>query len=363
MQQQLNIKQKICSFENLYKALRHCKKGVMWKDSVARFSTLGLLNIYYLEKALNEKKYHLSKYFHFKVFEPKERAIVSTRIRDRVFEHSFNVLYFYPLMTKSFIYDNVACQVNKGNEMGRKRLKRHLQHFYRKHGTEGWVLKIDIKNFFGSINYKIAYREICKRIEDKWVREFCKTFLWSFNSKETPGRGLGLGSELTQIIALAMLDPLDHIIKEKWHIKYYIRYMDNLVLIHPNKEYLQQCLDEITKWLICHKLQLNEKKTQIFPLKQGIKFLGFRFKLNEGNNVQITLLPEKISKERRKLRKQKERVNVNLMTKKQNDDSYNCWKSYVGNCHKKGSKNSKVHRNTHNLIKKMDKYVETLWRE
>ncbi len=357
------VKAQVCSFENLYKALRHCRRGVMWKDSVARYSLAGPLNVYYLSQDLKNNTYHLGEYFKFKVYEPKERDIVSTRIRDRVFEHSFNVNYFYPQMTKSFIYDNVACQNGKGNEMGRKRLRRHMQHYYRRYDTNGWVLKVDIKSFFASIDHDIAIQTINNRLDDLWARKVGEMVVRSFGTKEFPHTGLGLGSELTQIIALAILDPLDHIIKEKLHIKYYIRYMDDLILIHHEKQYLKQCLKKIVLWLKEHKFNINQNKTQIFPLSQGITFLGFCFRLTDTGKILMTLPHQKISHERRKLMRLVKRVKQGIMTKDQVDHCKEAWFAYVGNHHARGTKYSKAHRSTNNLIRKIDKFYNSLWED
>ena len=82
-----------------------------------------------------------------------------------------------------------------------------------------------------------------------------------------PGEiGLGLGSQVSQIMELLVLNELDHFIKERLHIKYYIRYMDDFILIHPDKEYLEYCLVEINKHIAALGLELN-KKTTLHPLK------------------------------------------------------------------------------------------------
>lgn len=150
--------------------------------------------------------YKLDAYTQFKVYEPKERDIVSTRIKDRVFQRSLCDNYFYDTMTKSFIYDNCACQDGRGTEFARKRLICHLQKYYRKHGTEGWVLKADLKNFFGSTSHELAYSAVTKRVNDEWVNGEIKRIIDSFNQGDDPEVGMGLGSETTQLIQLAVLD-------------------------------------------------------------------------------------------------------------------------------------------------------------
>lgn len=357
------VKEEIIEFDNLYKAMTRCKKNVMWKDSVAGYVQNGLANVHKLRKNLENDTYKIDRYTCFKIYEPKERDIVSTRIKDRVFQRAFCDRYFYNAVTRSFIYDNCACQVGKGNEFARKRLATHLRKFYAEHGTDGYILKTDIKDFFGTTKHSVAFAAISKNICDEWARGVVKNVISSFDQGAICDVGLGLGSEMTQIIELAVLNGLDHYIKEWLRIEHYVRYNDDMIMIHESKERLRECNDHIGKALGALELKQHPKKTQIFKVSQGVKFLGFRFRLTESGHVSVTLLPEKVSKERRKLKHIVERVKLGLMTKADADKSYASWRSYVSNHHKRGTKRRKVHRDTHSLVLAMDKYYESLWEE
>jgi hypothetical protein len=203
---------------------------------------------------------------------------------------------------------------------------------------------------------------VTKRVDDEWSTETVQNVVNSFNQGDAPDVGMGLGSEMTQLIQLAVLDDLDHFIKEQLHIRHYIRYNDDAMIIHPDKEYLKYCHKRIEEWLTERGLKLSAKKTRLYPISQGIRFLGFRFKLTDTQYVVVTVLPEKISHERRKLRKLVEKAKNGEMTKADVDHDYESWKAHVGNQHKKGTKSKKVHRDTHNLILCMDKYYKNLWR-
>ena len=133
-----------------------CKKNVMWKDSVAGWVKNGLANCHRLNKQLMDDTYTIDKYSEFIIHEPKTREIVSTRFKDRVFQRSLCDNYLYEAVTKSFIFDNCACQVGKGTDFARRRLLIHMQRFFRKHGTDGYVLNCDIKNYFGSTPHSTA---------------------------------------------------------------------------------------------------------------------------------------------------------------------------------------------------------------
>lgn len=236
------IAEEVCSFENLYKAMKKCRKGVMWKDSVARYCNNGLSSILKLQCSLISGSYKIDNYQHFLIHEPKERHIVSTKFKDRVFQRSLCDNYVYSAITRSFIYDNGACQVGKGADFSRDRLTCHMQRYYRKYGTSGYVLRCDMRHFFDSTPHQTAKNAMKKNIKNKYALHHVLNIIDSFNEGDNPEVGLGLGSQVTQLVELSVLNELDHIIKEKLKIKYYVRYMDDLILICHNKDYLKYCL-------------------------------------------------------------------------------------------------------------------------
>lgn len=324
-----------------------CAKNVKWKDSVAGYLMHGAANTQGLRADLMEGKYKISKYSHFKVYEPKERDIVSTKFRDRQFQRSLTDNYLYDEITRSFIYDNHACQLGRGTDGARDRLSVHLRKYYNNYGIEGYVLKCDLHNYFGSTSHAMAKAVITKRVTDAWARQCVYDIIDSYDGD----RGIGLGSQITQLIELAVLDDLDHMIKEKIPIKYYLRYMDDFILIHKDKKHLLDALEIIKVWLNDHELELNTKKTQIAPLRQNIKFLGFNYKLTDTGKVLRTMPKDKVAHEKRKLRKQVNLAKNGRMTRDQVNNCYTAWKAHAS----KGNNN--------NLILRMDSYYKNLWME
>ena len=323
----------------------------MWKDSVSRYYNNGLVSILKLANSLEDNSYKIDKYYEFTIYEPKIREIVSTRFKDRIFQRSLTDNYLYNKITNRFIYDNGACQIDKGTDYSMDRLNCHMQRYFRQHGLDGYVLKVDMKDYFGSTSHDVAKTALRYSVEDEWVLSHTDKIINSFNQGENPNIGMGLGSQITQLIQLAVLDKLDHYIKEELKIKYFVRYMDDLVLIHNDKEYLKKCLYEITINIESLGLKLNAKKTQIFPLKQGINFLGFKFKLTDTGKVIRLLLKENIKIRKRKLRKYKSLVDEGKMTREKADECYKAWKAHAN----KG--------NSYNLLKRMDEYYANLWKE
>ena len=115
-------------------------------------------------------------------------------------------------------------------------------------------------------------------------------------------KGIGLGSQISQLVELAVLDDLDHFIKERLRIRHYVRYMDDLILIHESKEKLTECREAIGAQLAAIGLELNEKTT-MYPLKQGVKFLQWRFILTESGKIVQKMSSAKMGRQRRRLKK------------------------------------------------------------
>lgn len=161
--------------------------------------------------------------------------------------------------------------------------------------------------------------------------------------------GYNPGSQLVQIAGVAFLNDLDHFIKEKLHIKYYIRYMDDFLLIHNERDYLEYCKSRIELELFKLKFQTNSKKTRIFEISEGIEFLGFTFKLTETGKVLMLLNSDNVKREKRKLRRLVNRYYKGQISKSSVNDSYQAWRNHAS----KG--------NNFKLIQSMDKYYKDLW--
>lgn len=286
------------SYGSLRKALNQCCRNVRWKDSVVGYELHAAQNTYKLRQDLLNGAYKISPYQHFTIYEPKLRQITATRIRDRQVQMALCEGGLYDDVVEHFIYDNCACQKGKGTDFAIKRMRIHLNRYYKQYGADGWVLRCDIRHFFQETSHTLAKQAIKKRVEDPKVCRMVCDVIDSFGGD----KGIGLGSQISQLVELAVLDDLDHFIKERLHIKYYIRYMDDFILIHPDKAYLEYCLSVISQILSDMDLQLNEKTT-IHPLRQGVKFLQWRFVLHDNGKIVQTMNPKKLGKQRRRIRK------------------------------------------------------------
>lgn len=319
------------AFSELYKGLKKSCRNVRWKDSVSGYEANGLKNTYELRQSLLNGTYRISGYQRFHIHEPKEREIVATRIKDRQFQRSLCDNVLYPQITRSFIRDNCACQRGKGVDDALDRLNVHLRRYYRKHGASGWVLKCDIRHYFAETPHEVAKEAIRKRLTDKRAAYYTDAIIDSFGGS----MGIGLGSQVSQITELAVLDDLDHYIKERLRIKHYLRYMDDFILIHEDRAVLENALKVIVEKLAALGLTLNSK-TQIYPLKQGIIWLKWRFILTDTGKVVRRISNQSVVRERRKLKRMAKLAIAGRIPAEALSESFVTWKAHAqrGNCRK-----------------------------
>lgn len=184
------------------------------------------------------------------------------------------------------------------------RLSFFLRDYFKNNGTNiGYILKADIHHYFPSIDHKCLKWKMRKVVKDKDILNLIEKIIDSFSDED--GKGLPMGNQTSQLFALYYLDQLDRQVKEHQHIKYYLRYMDDIVLIHKDKEYLKYCLNHMRE-VVEDELGLEfNSKTQIFPIKNGVDFLGFHFYMTDTGKVirKLKTASKKKYKKRMKLMK------------------------------------------------------------
>jgi len=273
--------EKVSSFENLQKAHIEARRGKRNKKQVIEFEINLNYNLYKLKDELDRKTYQIGAYNKFLVKEPKEREIMALHYRDRVVQHSFCDNVIEPYFDKKLDYDNAACRKGKGTHFALDRLKSFARAGYNKWGTDFYVLKCDISKYFYNIRHDILKKDLYRHFSDKEL-----IWLLDVIIDSTKGNtGIPIGNMTSQWFAIFYLDKMDKFIRKELDIKYYSRYMDDFVLIHKDKDYLKECLKKIKAFLKEEMdLELNSK-TQIFPIKNGVDFLGFHTYLTKTGKV------------------------------------------------------------------------------
>lgn len=352
------------------------------KLKLEKFENNYVSNMFFIKNILEQKNYNPGKYNLFIINEPKVRLIMSQNIIDKLINHVVTQYFLIDIFDKSLIDENIATRKRKGTHYGIKLLKKYLNELKKE---EFYILKFDIEKYFFNIDHNIVKKIIRTKIKDKAVLSILDKIIDSTNSdyvnnqitnlknyyiknlkkynnvnsinkindiKKLPnykkGKGVPIGNMSSQFIAILYLNELDHFIKEKLKIKYYIRYMDDGIILHKDKEYLKYCLKEINKIIKKYKLSLNSK-TQIINIKQGFDFLGFRYYIK--NNKVIMKVKNQTKK---RFKKKMKKLYTLLDNKKISKDDLNQVKaSYLGHL-SYGNTKKLIYKSLGNKIKEID---------
>lgn len=311
----------VFSYANLYRSYRFCRKGVAWKASVQKFIITAPLGVYDIYDKLRRGTYKSPGFFEFDLFERgKARHIRSTTIGERVVQRTLCDRALNPILCRTFIHDNGASLPKKGYDFAVDRLTRHLRRHIREHGRDGYILLFDFKRFFDNVDHALIKAELRRQFSDPRIVKITSHFVDMFGD-----RGLGLGSQISQVLALVSGNRLDHFIKEELGIKGYARYMDDGYLIHHSKAYLQECLVKIRA--LCDRLGivLSEKKTQIVKISHGFPWLKMRVFVTPSGKIVKKIYKRSVTRERRKLKKLRQMLDRGKVTR---EDIYNAWQSW-----------------------------------
>ena len=258
-----------------------------------------------LRDELLEGRYHPGPYRTFTIYEPARRFISAAPYRDRVVHHALcNVTE--PLFERSFVFDSYANRVGKGTHRALDRCTQYARRFR-------YVLQGDIRLFFPSIDHEILLARLARRIYDPLVMDLARMIINHSNVQPPadfyfPGddlftpfeqrKGLPIGNLTSQFRANVYLDPVDHYFRDELGVPGYIRYVDDFLVFADDKEALAGCLESACRQLDRLRLTLNERRTRIYAVEEGIPFLGFRVFPRSRR-----LLPKSVKRARRRLQR------------------------------------------------------------
>lgn len=270
----------IISFESLLKSHQRARIGKQHKREVIEFEANLSRNLWELHYQLKYHHYRIGGYRKFMIHDPKEREIQAISYRDRIVQHSLCDYLLVPLLENHLIDANCACRVGKGSRYAVKLLRSFMTQHYRKQGATGYFVKLDISKYFPSIDHQILYKKLRRYPFDKDTWWLLQVVIDSYGS----GKGLPMGNQSSQCFALLYLDRIDRVIKEKLRVKYYVRYMDDMILLVSDKSSAQQCLECIGQEIKGENLVLNAK-SQIIKTCNGVEFLGWHFKYSLSGKI------------------------------------------------------------------------------
>jgi len=264
---------RICSFENIEESCRQQMRGYRKyrRDNIV-FDIVRQLNLIQIRKDLREGSYEPGEYIKFKVYEPKERWVSAPRIRDKIVQFAVH-RQIHERLRSRWISTSFGCIDERGTQAAVDYVQRIMRLCKREHG-DGWIVKLDVSRFFYSIDREVLKRILIKyRFDDKTYGLLCKII----DSSPEGDVGLPLGNVTSQDFANVYLNEIDQYAKRYLKIKWYCRYMDDIVCVVRTKQEAQAVLEYLKAFL--HErlhLDAHPKKSQIFPLSQGVNAYGFK---------------------------------------------------------------------------------------
>jgi RNA-directed DNA polymerase len=295
------------ALEDVFHAYFDCRENKRNKLAALEFEVDFEERVIRLWEEINSGSYKISPLDVFIVDKPVKREIFAAQFKDRIIHHLV-INKLEPLFEKEFIYDSYSCRKGKGTHFGVKRISRFIRQCSQNYQRECWILKMDIEGFFMHIdkailleklerlireNYKQKDKEkiiwLCQKIvnndptknclrkspKEKWIG-FPKTKSLYYAPKNC---GLPVGNYTNQVFANFYLNSLDHFLKHDLAIRYYGRYVDDLVLISDDKSKLKKNIPKIRSFLKDElKLTLHPRKIYFQHYTKGMKFLGVLIK-------------------------------------------------------------------------------------
>lgn len=345
-----------------------------WKQSAQRYLLNRLTEISALQKAVQDGTYQPDKGGKFRIRENgRERIIHAMTPRDAVLQHALADEILIPALKRYLIYDNGASLKSKGISFTRRRFEEHLRWHYRRYGTDGYILLIDFRKYFDNIRHDTALRLAGEKIKDPMVMDILRRIFKEyevdisytddkeiekkvFNSLEyqrinkdlLTGRrymrkSISIGSQISQIIGVFYPTLIDTYCKTMKGIHCYDAYMDDRIIIHPNKDFLRGLLKDIEQIASSLGIFINHHKTQIVKLSHGFTWLKTRYILTDTGKIIRKMPRDAIRREKRRIRKIYQLVEEGKLTERQAWEQYKSWRG------------DKKRYHAHKTLRNMDK--------
>jgi len=285
------------TYKQLFNCYLKCRKNKRNTINQLSFEVNAEQNLLRLEEDLNSQTYQPARSICFVVDKPKLREIFAADFRDRIVHHVL-VEHLESIAEPKFIYDSYACRKGKGTHRAVKRLQSFTRSITENNYRKAYFLQLDIRSFFFSINKNILFDLVKKYTQDKDMLWLTKVIIYNDCTKnavikndiglfksipahktlfgQDKNKGLPIGNLSSQFFANLYLNELDQVVKHTLKCKYYLRYMDDLLILHQDRKVLEKWANDIEVF-VKEKLDLalNKNKTAIRPISNGIDYLGY----------------------------------------------------------------------------------------
>ena len=256
--------EQIADWNNLNLAFYKASRGKSRALEVCQYRKSLHENLKKLQEEILSGNVSVGKYKYFKIFDPKERVICAASFDERVLHHAImNICH--PVFEKTLIYDTYATRINKGIY---KALGKSFQQMHR----YSYVAKLDFRKYFDNISHEKLISLLATKFKDKHLLLIFEKIIRSYETSSA--KGIPIGNLTSQYFANFYLSGLDHYIKETLRVSFYVRYMDDMLLLSNDKEQLKFDLEKIKEY--SHSLGLTLKPIVYNKTENGVSFLGYR---------------------------------------------------------------------------------------
>ncbi len=259
----------VTDFGNLLHAAKRAARGKRQRRDVYEYMAELEGNLLELQRELEDGLWAPGPYRDFTVRDPKTRLVSAAPFPDRVVHHAVCQV-IEPLWERRFIDDTFACRLRKGAHRAADRYTEFCR-------GAAYVLKCDISRYFEHIRHDVLLSELGHLIRDRRLLELLAQIVNSNDRRGgEAGRGIPIGNLTSQFFANVYLDRFDHWVKEELRCRRYIRYVDDFVLLHDDKQQLWNWLEMIEARLGAIGLTVHPRKRTVTPVTDGCDFMGFR---------------------------------------------------------------------------------------
>lgn len=304
-------------------------KESRWKEATQRYIANMLLRNLDLRTALLNGTYRESPTIRFTINERGHiRDINAPACVDRSIQKSVSRNVLIPVIRPHLIYDNYASLKDRGTDFARRRFMVMLRKYIRAYGTDGYVLLGDISKYFDSVDHEVLKQQIAPLLKDQ-PEDVVALIYQMIDSSSDSDKGLNLGGEPPQILAVGYLGPIDTFIKVVKGVKFYGRYMDDFFILGRSKEELKNLLVEIGEKAAELRLDINFKKTHIVKLRHVFIWLQTKYIITATGSIKTVPTQSKLLRERRRLKAFRRLVDKGQMTTYEAWMAYKAWRGSV----------------------------------
>jgi len=264
MRRQGRLIEEILDFNNLYKAFYKAQKGKAFDQGVLAYRTHLYDNLQLLRQQIGSGAIETGNYHYFTVYDPKKRLICAAPFSQRVLHHALmNVCH--DSFENHQIENSFASRIGKGTYAALDTAREYHRHYR-------WFLKLDVRKYFESIDHAVLKAQLHRLFREKHLLVMLEKIIDSYAT--TAQKSVPIGNLTSQYFANHYLSVADHWIKEELRIPAYVRYMDDMVLWHNDREFLLDVGYRLQEFAAT-ELKLWFKPFCLNSPETGLPFLGY----------------------------------------------------------------------------------------